>query len=38
MDCEPVPFALVVTIEMKGVVELYEQARARLGVRARVPT
>lgn len=34
---ESVPFGLAVTLAMPGVVEVYEQARVRLGIQPRVP-
>lgn len=34
---EPVPFGLAVTIQMPGVVGIYEQVRQRLGIQLRQP-
>jgi hypothetical protein len=32
---EPIPFGLAVTLSMPGVVEIYEQVRARINIEAR---
>ena len=34
---EPVPFGLAVTLSMPGVIEIYEQARARSAIAPRAP-